>query len=164
MNKVLLKFCVGLTALSLTGCSNLSTSGSFSGEVKPTDFPLSIGIMPDGEGRWGTFCESIIGQGWSCIVDVKLKNTTKAPWDGLLSANIVSDTGASSVASNAPDNSQLLGTFSQTANPGEGWEWAIYFSVGENQKFTSVEVRDGADVVAALPVCIGSSEELSQGC
>jgi hypothetical protein len=157
--------------LSLAGCSSSSDPSGISldsgNSPAANNFPLTIDEMPTESAQWGTYCQSILGQGWDCIVDLRVVNESKTPWGSgdYLTANLVADDGSISASSDSPDNTTLTGTFMQTANPGSKWEWSVYFSVGEGQKFTSVQVVNIAgDVVAEIPVCIGSSDALSQGC
>lgn len=150
-------------SLLLTGCSNLSNLSNTQTAID--NFPLAISNMPESEGRWGTYCEQIWGQGWSCIVEVKVENPSKAPWDGMLTANLIAEDGAVNASSDSQDNSTLTGTFMNSVNPGKIWDWAIFFEVGENIRFTSVDIVDSSgSTVSTLPVCIGSSDADSQGC
>lgn len=156
--------------LSVAGCSHPDPSGiSLDSGNSPaaSNFPLTIDEMPAESAQWGTYCQSILGQGWDCIVDLRLVNESKTPWGSgdYLTAQLVADDGSISASSDSPDNNTLTGTFLQTANPGSKWEWSVYFSVGEGQKFTSIKVVNMlGDVVTEIPICIGSSDALSQGC
>jgi hypothetical protein len=148
-----------LMAISLTSVLTLTGCGSGGG-----NFPLSIDLMPSDSARWGTYCESILGQGWSCIVDLRVLNNTDQAWNGTLSSTLVSDSGDESLGTDSTSDSQLTGTFQNVVNPGGKWEWAAYFQVADGQKFTSLRVKQDGSTVQEIPVCIGSSTELAQGC
>jgi hypothetical protein len=158
-------------ALAVAGCSKVSDpSGITLDPETPSPssiFPLTIEVMPADSAQWGTFCQSVLGQGWACVVDLAVVNDSNEPWGSsdFLTANLIAEDGSVSASSNAPDNSTLRPTFFETANPGSKWEWSIYFSVGEGKKFTSIEILDSLDtVVRKIPVCIGSTDELALGC
>jgi hypothetical protein len=171
MKKLAFAWMALVVGLAVTGCSKGSDpSGITLNPENPSPsstFPLTIEEMPADSAQWGTFCQSVLGQGWACVVDLAVVNDSKEPWGAsdFLTANLIAEDGSVSASSNAPDNNTLRGTFFETANPGSKWEWSIYFSVGEGQKFTSVEILDAiGNVVAEVPVCIGSTDELALGC
>jgi hypothetical protein len=156
------RFLVGAIAavFVLTGCSSGQTGESLGG----ADFPLSISEMPENAARWGTLCQPVVGSGWHCVVDISLVNNSQEPWNGFLTANLIAEDGSVSSATNSPDNPDLLGSFSQTANPGNKWEWMAYFPVGEGKRFTKLVVLENNSEVGSFPICIGSTMEDALGC
>lgn len=116
------------------------------------------------DGRWPTMCEEVMGAGWSCWVDLKVMNNGNEAWDGHLTGELVSSTGGRSASSDSSDVSELTGDFWVTLNPSTPMEWAVYFAVGPDQKFTSLDILADGEVVQSIPICIGSSYELAQGC
>lgn len=158
--KFFLALSSALLALTLGGCSTVT--GAANEPVGP--YQLTISEMPESAATWGTLCQSVLGSGWYCAVDLSLVNNSQTSWGGYLTAQLVADDGSVSDSSSSPDSPTLMGSFSQNVNPGEKWEWVAHFGVGEGKKFTKVLVLENGKAVASLPICIGSSDALSLGC
>lgn len=165
-----LAFFLAVTTLFLAGCSIADPSGITldQGEAKPTKtFPLGIDKVPDESARWGTYCQTVLGQGWVCIVDLRLINQSTVPWgqNDFLTANLVAEDGSISSSSNSIDNETLTGTYMGVINPGDEIQWSVFFSVGENKRFLAIEIIDTiGSTVSRIPICIGSTDELALGC
>ena len=116
------------------------------------------------DGRWPTMCQEVMGAGWSCWVDLKVTNNSATAWDGHLTGELVSSSGSRSASSDSSDVSELTGDFWTTLNPSTSMEWVVYFAVGPGQKFTELDILSDGAVAQSIPVCLGSSDELSMGC
>lgn len=123
-----------------------------------------IDQMPKASQNNGTFCQSILGQGWYCTVELRVVNKGTSPWNGFLRSNLVSTTGAISAGTNSSSVDYYTGNFNNLVNPGEGYRWNTYFSVGVNQRFTKLNVTENGKIVFSIPVCLGSSSKDELGC
>lgn len=125
---------------------------------------LVIDQMPKASQNNGTFCQSILGQGWYCTVELRVINKGTSPWNGFLKSNLVSNTGAISAGTNSPSVNYYTGNFSGLVNPGEGYRWNTYFNVGPSQRFTKLNVTENGKIVFSVPICLGSSSKDELGC
>ena len=170
--KLIVSSLVVAIAFTTTACSRFVSDASSDPSGSDAQFEtvssqLDISRTPSGQERWGTFCEAIIGEGWSCLVDVVVENTADTAWGegDYLKANLISEEGAASTSSSYYPKPELTGTFFGPLNPGQKKEWIIYFAVGADQLFNSVEITNlMGEVVSTVPVCMGSSEAYSLGC
>lgn len=116
------------------------------------------------DGRWPSMCQEVMGSGWSCWVDLRVYNSGAVAWDGDLTAELLAEDGSRSSSSDSEEINELTGTFWGPLNPSTPMEWAVYFKVGPGQKFIRLDVMAGDVIVKTVPICIGSTEDLSMGC
>ena len=133
-------------------------------DISQSDFPLTIDKMPSDLESNGTFCQSILGQGWYCTVELRVVNSTSAPWNGTMIANLVTNQGVISEGSISTEVNYLTSTFGSKVNPGQGYRWSTYFEVGPNLRFQFVQILDNGKTISTIPVCIGSSDNDALGC
>lgn len=145
---------------TVTSDSNLTATPG----TTQTNFPLTMDKMPSESESNGTFCQSILGQGWYCTVEIRVVNTSSAPWNGTMTANLITPQGVISEGSISSEVNYLTSTFDSKVNPGQGYRWSTYFEVGPNMRFQFVQILNNGQTVAAIPVCIGSSDKDAMGC
>jgi len=161
MKKLVAAGMILVSSITLVGCASpLPQVGRVA-----SDFPLNITNMPSDQGQWGTYCQTVMGTGWICIVEVKVNNPTKQAWSGTLTANLIGEDGSVNASSDSYENTTLTGSFSNIVNPNKDWSWAVYFSVAEGVRFTGVDfVDESGQTVAQVPTCIGSTDADMLGC
>lgn len=130
-------------------------------EAKDSISNLSITQI---DGRWPTMCQEVMGEGWSCWVDLKVTNNGSTPWSGNLTGELVSGNGTRSASTDSFEISELTGDFDVTLNPNTPMEWAVFFKVAPDQQFVSLDILSNGLVAESIPVCIGSSYESAMGC
>jgi len=127
-------------------------------------FPLTIDKMPTDLESNGTFCQSILGKGWYCTVEIRVVNNSTTAWNGIMNANLVTSSGVVSEGSISTEVDYLTSTFDSKVNPGQGYRWSTYFEVGPDLRFSSVRIISQDKIVSIIPVCLGSNDSDSMGC
>ena len=138
-------------------------SSEASGEID-TIFQLTIDKMPMEEESNGTYCQSILGRGWSCTVEIRVVNNSDTAWNGSMNANLVTPSGVVSEGSDSTEVDYLTSTFDSKVNPGQKYRWITYFEVGPDLRFSSVQILSQDKMVSNIPVCIGSNYNDALGC
>lgn len=125
---------------------------------------LLIDLMPEASQNNGNFCQSVLGQGWYCTIELRVINKGTRPWSGSLGANLITTNGKINIATSSPTVGYYSGRFFDIVNPNDKYRWNTYFKVAAGQRFQTLAITEAGQVILTIPVCLGTTIQDELGC